>query len=59
LTGLVVTKLDGTAKGGAVLSLQGVVQAPVLFLGVGETIDDLVPFEAEAFVRALFDREEA
>jgi fused signal recognition particle receptor len=56
LTGIVVTKLDGTAKGGAVLSLQGVVQAPVLFLGVGETIDDLVPFEAESFVRALFDR---
>lgn len=59
LTGIVVTKLDGTARGGAVLSLQGVVQAPVLFLGVGEAIEDLVPFEAEAFVRALFDREAA
>lgn len=59
LTGIVVTKLDGTAKGGAVLSLQGVVRAPVLFLGVGEAIDDLVPFDAATFVRALFDREAA
>jgi fused signal recognition particle receptor len=57
LTGIVVTKLDGTAKGGAVLSLQGVVRAPVLFLGVGETMDDLIPFDPETFVRALFDRE--
>lgn len=57
LTGLVVTKLDGTAKGGAVLSLAKIVPAPVLFLGLGEKIDDLIPFQAESFVRALFDRQ--
>ena len=56
LTGLVVTKLDGTAKGGAVLTLSTIVEAPVLFLGLGEAIDDLVPFQAESFVRALFER---
>jgi fused signal recognition particle receptor len=58
LTGLVVTKLDGTAKGGAVLSLRAAAAAPVLFLGTGEKIDDLVPFDPVSFSRALFDRQE-
>ncbi|HNY29457.1 MAG TPA: signal recognition particle-docking protein FtsY [Fibrobacteria bacterium] len=58
LTGLVVTKLDGTAKGGAVLSLRKVVQTPVLFLGLGEKIDDLVPFQPREYARALFERSE-
>jgi len=58
LTGLVVTKLDGSAKGGSVLSLRDAAAAPVLFLGVGETLDDLVPFEPTAFARALFERGE-
>lgn len=55
LTGIVVTKLDGTAKGGAILSLPRVVPAPVLFLGMGETLEDLVPFDADSFVEGLFE----
>lgn len=56
LTGLVLTKLDGTAKGGAILALPAIVPAPVLFLGMGEKIDDLIPFDSQTFVQALFDR---
>ena len=59
LTGLVVTKLDGTAKGGTVLSLRDAAAAPVLFLGIGEGLDDLVPFGSESFTTALFDLEAA
>lgn len=55
LTGIVVTKLDGTAKGGAILSLPKVVPAPVLFLGMGEGLDDLVPFDPDDFVKGLFE----
>ena len=55
LTGIVVTKLDGTAKGGAILSLPKVVAAPVLFLGMGEGLDDLVPFDPDDFVKGLFE----
>lgn len=55
LTGIVVTKLDGTAKGGAILSLSKEVPAPVLFLGLGEKIDDLIPFDPDDFVRGLFE----
>ena len=55
LTGIVVTKLDGTAKGGAILSLPKVVPAPVLFLGMGEKLDDLVPFDPDDFVKGLFE----
>jgi len=58
LTGLVVTKLDGSAKGGSVLSLRDAAAAPVLFLGVGESLDDLVPFDPSIFARALFERGE-
>jgi len=54
LTGIVLTKLDGTAKGGAVLSVKGQLGIPVKFIGVGEQMDDLQPFEARAFVEALF-----
>ena len=53
ITGLVVTKLDGTAKGGVVVSLAERFKLPVHAVGVGETIDDLKPFEAESFARAL------
>ena len=55
LTGIVVTKLDGTAKGGAILSLSKVVPAPVLFLGLGEKVEDLVPFDPDEFVQGLFE----
>ena len=54
LTGVIVTKLDGTAKGGSVLSIAGDLQLPVRFIGVGETANDLVPFEGQAFAQALF-----
>ncbi len=53
VTGLVLTKLDGTAKGGVVLSVTREVDAPIRFIGVGESADDLRPFDAEAFAEAL------
>lgn len=54
VTGLVLTKLDGTAKGGVVLSITREIGAPIRFIGVGESVDDLRPFDAEAFAEALF-----
>ena len=54
LTGLILTKLDGTAKGGAVLSIRRELNVPVKFIGVGEKIDDMQPFTASEFVSALF-----
>ncbi len=54
LDGIVLTKLDGTAKGGFVFSLCGELKIPVVFAGVGEKIDDLVPFDAEEFVEGFF-----
>ncbi|MBP3377131.1 MAG: signal recognition particle-docking protein FtsY [Clostridia bacterium] len=53
ITGLVLTKLDGTAKGGAVFSIKNEVDLPVKFIGVGEQIDDMRPFDAKMFVDAL------
>lgn len=55
ITGLIMTKLDGTAKGGTVLAIQKKLQIPVRYIGVGEKIDDLQPFDAEAFLAAMFD----
>lgn len=55
ITGLVLTKLDGTAKGGVVYPLQHECQVPVQWIGVGEGIDDLRPFRAEEFVAAIFE----
>ena len=54
MTGLILTKLDGTAKGGAILSIKGEVDLPVKFVGVGEGIDDMEPFDAQSFAEALF-----
>ena len=53
VTGMVITKLDGTAKGGIVISVADTLGIPVKFVGVGEQMDDLMPFEAESFVSAL------
>ena len=53
VTGLVLTKLDGTAKGGIVIAVARELQIPVKFIGVGEQIDDLMPFDAKSFVEAL------
>lgn len=55
ITGLILTKLDGTAKGGCVFSIQSELSVPVKYIGVGEKIDDLQPFDAAEFVRAMFD----
>jgi fused signal recognition particle receptor len=57
VTGLVLTKLDGTAKGGIVLAVTREMKVPVRFVGVGEGLEDLQPFDAEAFVAALFGEE--
>jgi len=55
VTGIVLTKLDGTAKGGVVVAIARELNLPIRFIGVGEKIDDLLPFEAEKFVESLFD----
>jgi fused signal recognition particle receptor len=55
LTGIVLTKLDSTARGGIVFAIEGQLGVPVRFVGVGEGIGDLVPFEPERFIAALFD----
>ena len=59
LTGLVVTKLDGTAKGGIIIAITRALKIPVRFIGVGEEIDDLQPFDSRAFIDALFEKEAA
>ena len=53
LTGIAVTKLDGTAKGGILLAIARRLSLPIRFVGVGEAADDLEPFDAEAFAEAL------
>ena len=53
-TGVILTKLDGTAKGGVVVAIRQALDLPVKFIGVGEGIDDLQPFDAELFVESLF-----
>ena len=55
ITGIILTKLDGTARGGVVLAINNELDVPVKFIGVGEQIDDLQPFDAEAFASAMFD----
>ena len=58
LTGITLTKLDGTAKGGIVFALAQKMQIPIRFIGVGEQVDDLRPFDADQFTKALFDQNE-
>lgn len=58
ITGLILTKLDGTAKGGAVFSIKDEIDLPVKFIGVGEQIDDMQPFDAKMFVEALMAEDE-
>ena len=58
VTGIVVTKLDGTAKGGVVISIKEELGVPVRWIGVGEQMDDLRPFNAKEFANALFDKGE-
>lgn len=56
ITGIVLTKLDGTAKGGVIVGIQEELGVPVKYIGVGEDIEDLQPFDAKKFVQALFER---
>ena len=53
IDGVILTKLDGTAKGGIVIAVADALQIPVKYIGVGEKIDDLMPFRAKEFVEAL------
>ena len=55
ITGLVLNKLDGTAKGGIVISIRKELNIPVKFIGVGEKIDDMKPFDSKEFAGALFE----
>ncbi len=54
IDGIILTKLDGTAKGGVVISIKNSLNIPVKYIGVGEGIDDLQEFDAESFAEALF-----
>src|ERR1044071_2227404 len=56
ITGIVLTKLDGTAKGGVIISIQEELGVPVRYIGVGEDVEDLQPFEPDRFVQSLFER---
>jgi fused signal recognition particle receptor len=56
VTGIILTKLDGTAKGGIVVKISNEMKIPVRFIGVGEQIDDLQVFDSEDFIKAIFDR---
>lgn len=56
VTGVVLTKLDGTAKGGVVIGIKAELSIPIKWIGVGEAVEDLRPFAAEEFAKALFDR---
>ena len=56
VTGLIVTKLDGTAKGGIVVAIARELEIPVKFIGLGEQMDDLQPFDPKQFAEALFER---
>src|SRR5438270_8045904 len=53
-SGIILAKLDGTAKGGAIFAIKQKLGLPVKFIGVGEKLDDLEPFDADAYVEALF-----
>ena len=58
LTGIILTKMDGTAKGGIAVAIQSELNIPVKYIGVGEKIEDLQKFDPEQFVNALFETEE-
>ncbi|HOS59966.1 MAG TPA: hypothetical protein PK661_07700, partial [Syntrophorhabdaceae bacterium] len=55
VTGIVITKLDGTAKGGFILPVAHILKIPIRYVGVGEQFEDLIPFNAKEFSKALFD----
>ena len=55
VTGIALTKLDGTAKGGVVIAIKSELNLPIRYIGVGEAVEDLQPFDSEAFAKALFE----
>src|SRR5207253_221285 len=55
VTGIVLTKLDGTAKGGVVVAISRELALPIRYIGVGEKADDLLPFDPESFINSLFE----
>jgi fused signal recognition particle receptor len=55
VTGIILTKLDGTAKGGVVVAISRELNLPIRYVGVGEQVDDLLPFDPENFVASIFD----
>jgi fused signal recognition particle receptor len=56
VTGIVLTKLDGTAKGGIVVAIARELNLPIRYVGIGEKVDDLLPFDAEVFIESLFEK---
>ena len=58
ISGIVLTKLDGTAKGGIAIAIQAEMGIPVKYIGIGEKIEDLQKFDSDSFVNALFERED-
>ena len=59
VTGIALTKLDGTAKGGVIFAISQALQLPIRFIGVGEQVDDLQVFNARDFIRALFEKKDS
>ncbi len=59
VSGIILTKLDGTAKGGVIFAIARQLGLPIRYVGVGEQIEDLRPFDAREFVKALFEEESA
>jgi fused signal recognition particle receptor len=57
ISGIAITKLDGTAKGGVIFAIARQLKIPIRFIGIGESIDDLKPFSASEFVSALFEQD--
>jgi fused signal recognition particle receptor len=57
VTGLILTKLDGTAKGGIVVAIAKELKIPIRWVGIGEAIDDLIEFSPEAYVNSLFEED--
>ena len=56
VTGIILTKLDGTAKGGVVVAIARELNLPIRFIGVGEKTEDLLPFDPEEFIQSLFEK---
>jgi fused signal recognition particle receptor len=56
VTGIVLAKLDGTAKGGIVIAIARELNIPIRYVGIGEKADDLLPFDAEKFIASLFEK---